>query len=284
MKGIILAGGTGSRLYPLTQSINKQLLPVYDVPMIYFPLCTLLYAGITEICVVSSPEYLHKYQQLLNDGRQWGVEIKYREQPKPQGIAQAFLVTEDFIGEDDVTLVLGDNIFHGDINHHFNGGAKIFAYEVNNPQDYGVVQFDVFGKAVRLEEKPKEFVSKYAVPGLYVYDNDVVDIAKNLKPSARGELEITDVNKVYLEQGRLQVSKLPQGFVWLDAGTPQSLHQASSYVETIQTRQGLKIACPEQIAFQSNLINSLQLTQLISTLPSSDYKEYLITMQRKSQD
>lgn len=284
MKGIILAGGTGSRLYPLTQSINKQLLPVYDVPMIYFPLCTLLYAGITDICVVTSPDYYDKYQQLLNNGTQWGINITYRKQLEPRGIAQAFLVAEDFIGDDDVTLVLGDNIFHGAINFYFHGGAKIFAYEVSNPQDYGVVEFDERGKAVRLEEKPRQFVSKYAVPGLYMYNNEVINIAKHLNPSARGELEITDVNKVYLQQGALQVSKLPQGFVWLDAGTPQSLHQASSYVETIQTRQGVKLACPEQVVFETGIISNTQLERQINTLPNSDYKSYLTGLLTRSRE
>lgn len=281
MKGIILAGGTGSRLYPLTQVINKQLLPVYDTPLIYYPLCTLMRANIKDICVISSPAYLQSYQRLLRDGRHLGLNITYLEQPKPEGIAQSFIIAKDFIGNDDVTLILGDNIFHGNIDHTFRSGAKVFAYQVNNPQDYGVVLFDDSGKASMLIEKPREFVSRYAVPGLYIYDNDVVDIACNLKPSARGELEITDVNKEYLAKDKLFVSKLDRGFVWLDAGVPSTLHQASSYVQTVESRQGIKIACLEEIAYRQQFIDELQFSELIATLPTSEYKDYLLDVYSK---
>lgn len=276
MKGIILAGGTGSRLFPLTQVINKQLLPVYDVPLIYYPLCTLLRAGIRDVCLISSPAYLPAYKQLFGDGHHLGISITYLEQAKPEGIAQSFIIAKDFIGSDDVTLILGDNIFHGGIDHSFDGGAKVFAYQVNNPQDYGVVVFDDTGKASLLVEKPREFISRYAVPGLYIYDNDVVDIAINLKPSPRGELEITDVNKEYLSRGKLFVSKLDRGFVWLDAGVPSTLHQAASYVETIEARQGIKIACVEEIAYRQRFIDDAQFSQLIASLPTSEYKNYLV--------
>lgn len=281
MKGIILAGGTGSRLYPLTQVINKQLLPVYDTPLIYYPLCTLMRANIKDICVISSPAYLQSYQRLLRDGRHLGLNITYLEQPNPEGIAQSFIIAKDFIGDDDVTLILGDNIFHGNIDHTFRGGAKVFAYQVNNPQDYGVVLFDDSGKASMLIEKPREFVSRYAVPGLYIYDNDVVNIACNLKPSARGELEITDVNKEYLAKDKLFVSKLDRGFVWLDAGVPSTLHQASSYVQTVESRQGIKIACLEEIAYRQQFIDELQFSELIATLPTSEYKDYLLDVYSK---
>lgn len=276
MKGIILAGGTGSRLYPLTQVINKQLLPVYDVPLIYYPMSTLMRFGIKEICLISSPAFLPAYQQLFKSGQHLGINITYLEQPKPEGIAQSFIIAKDFIGDDDVTLVLGDNIFHGDINNTFNGGAKIFAYDVNNPQDYGVVMFDAAGKATHLVEKPREFMSRSAVPGLYIYDSSVVDVACNLSPSPRGELEITDVNKQYLNQGKLFVSKLDRGFAWLDAGVPSTMHQAASYVETIQARQGIKIACLEEIAFRQQFIDAQHFSDLIMSLPASEYKEYLL--------
>jgi glucose-1-phosphate thymidylyltransferase len=276
MKGIILAGGTGSRLYPLTQSVNKQLLPVYDVPLIYYPMATLMNAGIQEVCIISSPDYVPAYKKLLKNGRHLGLDITYEIQEKPDGIAQSFIIAEDFIGNDSVMLILGDNIFHGNIDFTFFTGAKVFAYEVSNPQDYGVVKFDENGKATMLVEKPKEFVSKFAIPGLYIYDNEVIDISKNLKPSPRGELEITDLNKVYLENDRLYVSKLDRGFVWLDAGVPSTLHQASSYVETIQARQGIKIACLEEIAFNKHFINKIEFSNLLNGLPNSEYKNYLI--------
>jgi len=276
MKGIILAGGTGSRLYPLTQSVNKQLLPVYDVPLIYYPMATLMNAGIQEVCIISSPDYVPAYKKLFKNGRHLGLDITYEIQEKPDGIAQSFIIAEDFIGNDSVMLILGDNIFHGNIDFTFFTGAKVFAYEVSNPQDYGVVKFDENGKATMLVEKPKEFVSKFAIPGLYIYDNEVIDISKNLKPSPRGELEITDLNKVYLENDRLYVSKLDRGFVWLDAGVPSTLHQASSYVETIQARQGIKIACLEEIAFNKHFINKIEFSNLLNGLPNSEYKKYLI--------
>jgi glucose-1-phosphate thymidylyltransferase len=276
MKGIILAGGTGSRLYPLTQSVNKQLLPVYDVPLIYYPMATLMNAGIQEVCIISSPDYIPAYKKLFKNGRHLGLDITYEIQEKPDGIAQSFIIAEDFIGNDSVMLILGDNIFHGNIDFSFFSGAKVFAYEVSNPQDYGVVKFDENGKATMLVEKPKEFVSKFAIPGLYIYDNEVIDISKNLKPSPRGELEITDLNKVYLENDRLYVSKLDRGFVWLDAGVPSTLHQASSYVETIQARQGIKIACLEEIAYNKHFINKIEFSNLLNGLPNSEYKNYLI--------
>jgi glucose-1-phosphate thymidylyltransferase len=275
MKGIILAGGTGSRLYPLTQSVNKQLLPVYDVPLIYYPMATLMNAGIREICIISSPDYIPAYKKLFRNGNHLGLEITYEIQEKPDGIAQAFIIGKDFIGNDPVMLVLGDNIFHGNIDYSFFSGAKVFAYEVCNPQDYGVVKFDEEGKATMLVEKPRDFVSKFAIPGLYIYDNEVIDIARNLKPSPRGELEITDLNKEYLKNDRLYVSKLDRGFVWLDAGVPSTLHQAASYVETIQARQGIKIACLEEISLDKKFINKSKFLDLLSTLPNSEYKDYL---------
>jgi glucose-1-phosphate thymidylyltransferase len=278
MKGIILAGGTGSRLYPLTQSVNKQLLPVYDVPLIYYPMATLMNAGIQEICIISSPDYIPAYKKLFKNGRHLGLNISYEIQEKPEGIAQAFIIGKEFIGNDSVMLVLGDNIFHGNIDYSFFSGAKVFAYEVSNPQDYGVVKFNEEGKATMLVEKPKEFISKFAIPGLYIYDNEVIDIAENLKPSPRGELEITDLNKEYLKNDRLYVTKLDRGFVWLDAGVPSTLHQASSYVETIQARQGIKIACLEEIAFNKHFINKLEFTVLLDSLPNSEYKNYLSQM------
>ena len=278
MKGIILAGGTGSRLFPLTQVVNKQLLPVYDVPMVYYPMATLMNAGIREVCIISSPEYLPAYKKLFRDGKHLGMDIIYLEQPKPEGIAQAFVIAADFIGSDSVMLVLGDNIFHGEIDYTFNSGAKVFAYEVSNPQDYGVVKFNEQGKATLLVEKPKEFISRYVIPGLYLYDNSVVEISKNLKPSNRGELEITDVNKEYLNSGNLYVSKLNRGFVWLDAGLPSTLHQAASYVETIQTRQGIKIACLEEIAYRNKFVNDTEFEATIMALPNSEYKNYLLDL------
>ena len=275
MKGIILAGGTGSRLYPLTQSVNKQLLPVYDVPLIYYPMATLMNAGIQEICIISSPDYIPAYKKLFKNGRHLGLNISYEIQEKPEGIAQAFIIGKDFIGNDSVMLVLGDNIFHGNIDYSFFSGAKVFAYEVSNPQDYGVVKFDKEGRATMLVEKPTEFVSKFAIPGLYIYDNEVIDIAEKLKPSPRGELEITDLNKEYLKNDRLYVSKLDRGFVWLDAGVPSTLHQAASYVETIQARQGIKIACLEEIALNKYFINKIEFVHLLENLPNSEYKKYL---------
>jgi len=244
--------------------------------LIYYPMATLMNAGIQEVCIISSPDYIPAYKKLFKNGRHLGLDITYEIQEKPDGIAQSFIIAEDFIGNDSVMLILGDNIFHGNIDFSFFTGAKVFAYEVSNPQDYGVVKFDENGKATMLVEKPKEFVSKFAIPGLYIYDNEVIDIAKNLKPSPRGELEITDLNKVYLENDRLYVSKLDRGFVWLDAGVPSTLHQASSYVETIQARQGIKIACLEEIAFNKHFINKIEFSNLLNGLPNSEYKNYLI--------
>ena len=280
MKGIILAGGAGSRLYPLTRVASKQLQPVYDKPMVYYPLTTLIEGGIREICLISTPQDLPRFQALLGDGSAWGVRFDYREQAKPAGIAQAFLIAESFIGSDPVTLILGDNIFYGgDTFQHafdgFKGGATIFGYHVNDPERYGVVEFDAQGKAVSIEEKPKQPKSNYAVPGLYVYDNQVVGITKAMKPSARGELEITDVNVEYLRRGQLRVFRLSRGFAWLDAGTSSSLHEASAYVQTIEKRQGVKIGCPEEAAFRRGFLTLEQFASLVGTLPNCEYREYL---------
>jgi glucose-1-phosphate thymidylyltransferase len=239
MKGIILAGGAGSRLFPLTLVASKQLQPVYDKPMVYYPLTTLIEGGIRDLCLISTPHDLPRFKQLLGDGKAWGLKIEYREQPKPEGIAQAFLIAESFIGNDAVTLILGDKAFA-----EFRSGATIFGYHVNDPERYGVVEFDTQGRALSIEEKPKQARSNYAVPGLYIYDNNVVTITKNLKPSPRGELEITDVNVEYLRRNQLRVHRLGRGFAWLDAGTSSSLHEASAYVQTIEKRQGVKIGCP----------------------------------------
>ncbi len=280
MKGIILAGGAGSRLYPLTLVASKQLQPVYDKPMVYYPLTTLIEGGIRELCLISTPHDLPRFRQLLGDGSRFGVSIEYREQAKPAGIAQAFLIAESFIGKDSVTLILGDNIFYGDDEFYrafaeFKNGATIFGYHVHDPERYGVVEFDVKGRAVSIEEKPKHPKSNYAVPGLYIYDNEVVGITKNLKPSARGELEITDVNVVYLKQKKLRVQQLARGFAWLDAGTSSSLHDASAYVQTIETRQGIKIGCPEEAAFRNGFLSLKQLEEQISKMPNCEYRSYL---------
>lgn len=251
MKGIILAGGAGSRLFPLTLVASKQLQPVYDKPMVYYPLTTLIEGGIREFCLISTPHDLPRFRQLLGDGSAWGLAIEYREQSKPEGIAQAFLIAESFIDRDNVALILGDNVFYGGDGFHgafreFRGGATIFGYHVNDPERYGVVEFDDEGRAISIEEKPAKPRSNYAVPGLYVYDNNVVAIAKALKPSARGELEITSVNVEYMRRGALRVCRLNRGFAWLDAGTSSSLHEASAYVQTIEKRQGIKIGCPRK--------------------------------------
>src|SRR5450432_1172258 len=272
MKGIILAGGAGSRLYPLTLVASKQLQPVYDKPMVYYPLTTLIEGGIRELCLISTPHDLPRFKQLLGDGSRFGVAIEYREQPKPAGIAQAFLIAESFIGRDNVTLILGDNIFYGDDSFHrafadFKTGATIFGYHVHDPERYGVVEFDSGGKAVSIEEKPKSPKSNYAVPGLYIFDNQVVDVAKNLKPSARGELEITAVNVEYLRRGTLRVQQLARGFAWLDAGTSSSLHEASAYVQTIEKRAGIKIGCPEEAAFRAGFLSLAQLEALTTKMP-----------------
>jgi glucose-1-phosphate thymidylyltransferase len=280
MKGIILAGGAGSRLYPLTLVASKQLQPVYDKPMIYYPLTTLIEGGIRDLCLISTPHDLPRFQQLLGDGSRFGLTIEYREQAKPEGIAQAFLIAESFIGRDSVTLILGDNIFYGGdtFQRAFSeskSGATIFGYHVNDPERYGVVEFDAAGKAVSIEEKPASPKSNYAVPGLYVFDNEVVNITKNLKPSARGELEITAVNVEYLRRGALHVQRLNRGFAWLDAGTSSSLHDASAYVQTIEKRTGIKIGCPEEAAFRQNFVSLAQLEHIISAMPNCEYRAYL---------
>jgi len=280
MKGIILAGGAGSRLFPLTLVASKQLQPVYDKPMVYYPLTTLIEGGIREFCLISTPHDLPRFRQLLGDGRAWGLTIDYREQAKPEGIAQAFLIAESFIGRDPVTLILGDNVFYGGDSFHrafsdFKTGATIFGYHVNDPERYGVVAFDAQGQALSIEEKPKVPKSNYAVPGLYIYDNSVVQVTKDLKPSARGELEITDVNVQYLKQGKLRVHRLSRGFAWLDAGTSSSLHEASAYVQTIEKRQGVKIGCPEEAAFRQGFLSLPELHALTSKLPNCEYRAYL---------
>lgn len=281
MKGIILAGGAGSRLYPLTLVASKQLQPVYDKPMVYYPLTTLIEAGIREICLISTPHDLTRFRQLLGDGSPWGLRIDYREQARPEGIAQAFLVAESFIGPDSVTLILGDNVFYGGDSFRrafseFKTGATIFGYHVKDPERYGVVEFDKAGQAISIEEKPKQPKSNYAVPGLYIFDNNVVQITRDLKPSARGELEITDVNVAYLRRGALRVCRLGRGFAWLDAGTSSSLHEASAYVQTIEKRQGIKIGCPEEAAFRHNFLSLAQLEILTQKMPRCEYREYLV--------
>ena len=280
MKGIILAGGAGSRLYPLTLVASKQLQPVYDKPMVYYPLTTLMASGIRELCLISTPHDLPRFRQLLGDGSAWGVSIEYREQPKPAGIAQAFLIADSFIGRDAVTLILGDNIFSGDDTFpravaDFRVGATIFAYHVHDPQRYGVVEFDASGRAVSLEEKPSQPKSNYAVPGVYLYDNEVVARAKALKPSARGELEITDLNREYLSRDQLRVHRLSRGFAWLDAGTSTSLHDASAYVQTIEKRQGVKIGCPEEAALRRGFLSTEQFEALTGAMPNCEYRDYL---------
>ncbi|HEY4984093.1 MAG TPA: glucose-1-phosphate thymidylyltransferase RfbA [Verrucomicrobiae bacterium] len=280
MKGIILAGGAGSRLYPLTLVASKQLQPVYDKPMVYYPLTTLIEGGIRELCLISTPHDLPRFKQLLGDGSQFGLSIEYREQPKPAGIAQAFLIAESFIGNDAVTLILGDNIFYGGDSFQrafteFKTGATIFGYHVNDPERYGVVEFDAGGQAISIEEKPKSPKSNYAVPGLYIYDNNIVAVTKALKPSARGELEITDVNVAYLRRGAMRVQRLSRGFAWLDAGTSSSLHDASAYVQTIEQRQGIKIGCPEEAAYRRGFLSLEQLNALTTKLPNCEYRDYL---------
>ena len=280
MKGILLAGGAGSRLYPLTLVASKQLQPVYDKPMVYYPLTTLIEGGVREICLISTPHDLPRFRQLLGDGSQWGLRIEYREQAKPEGIAQAFRIADTFIGSDPVALILGDNIFYGgDVFarafSEFSQGATIFGYHVNDPERYGVVEFSKEGRALSIEEKPKQPRSNYAVPGLYLYDNEIVGIARDLKPSARGELEITDVNVEYLQRGTLHVHRLARGFAWLDAGTSSSLHDAGAFVQTIEKRQGIKVGCPEEAAFHRGFISAQQLSDLVQKLPRCEYREYL---------
>ena len=280
MKGIILAGGAGSRLYPLTRVASKQLQPVFDKPMVYYPLTTLVENGVRELCLISTPRDLPRFIDLLGDGRAWGLRIEYREQPQPAGIAQAFLIAESFIGRDPVALILGDNLFYGGDTFQqafaeFAGGASIFGYHVNDPRRYGVVEFDASGRAVSIEEKPTQPRSNYVVPGLYLFDASVIAITKALRPSARGELEITDVNRAYLDRGQLRVYRLSRGLAWLDAGTSTSLYEASAYVQTIEKRQGIKIGCPEEAAFRRGFLSLGELEALVQGLPQCEYRDYL---------
>ena len=276
MKGIILAGGTGSRLYPLTSTINKQLLPVYDKPMIYYPFCTLLSCGIKDFCIISSPEHLPSYEKLFEDGSQLGVKITYKVPYKPRGIAESFIIAEDFIGDDNVALILGDNIFHGMPRvKPLLEGAVIFGYEVNDPKAYGVLEFDNENNVISIEEKPIEPKSNYAVPGLYFYDKKVVQYAKSLKPSNRGEIEITDLNLIYLDKKQLTAVKFAKGTAWLDAGSAETLFESCAYVQAIQSRQGIKIGCIEEECFKRKYISKEQLKALIEKLPNCEYKKYL---------
>jgi glucose-1-phosphate thymidylyltransferase len=283
MKGIVLAGGAGSRLFPLTLVSSKQLQPVYDKPMVYYPLTTLIEGGIREICLISTPTDIPRFRSLLGDGSRFGVTIHYQVQEKPSGIAQAFLIAADFVGNQPVTLILGDNIFYGGDSfgkafREFSSGATVFGYEVQDPQRYGVVEFDRSGNAISIEEKPQQPKSNFAVPGLYIYDEQVVSLAKALKPSFRGELEITDLNLEYLRRGQLKVCRLNRGFAWLDAGTSSSLHDASAYVQTIEKRQGIKIGCPEEAAFHQGFLSIDSFKAVVEQMPNCEYKTYLTSV------
>lgn len=280
MKGIVLAGGSGTRLYPMSKVASKQLQPIYDKPMIYYPVATLMMAGIREILIISTPHDTPRFQDLMGDGSQWGIRLEYVVQPSPDGLAQAFILGDKFIGTDNVTLILGDNLFYGrmglsEVVKNFQGGAMVWGYPVNDPERYGVVEFDASGKVISIEEKPSKPKSRYAVPGLYVYDNSVVARAKVQKPSARGELEITDLNNTYLAEGKLRVEKLGRGIAWLDTGTTESLLEAGQFIHAIEARQGLKVCCPEEIALRQGFLTTPQFEELLQKMPKSSYRSYL---------